>query len=305
MQGSVDSLSLVHTYPGLRPEDLASLDFKKKRDSFGSWKWFDNGMVEIHEPQLTFYRTWGGIYRLRVDLNIPKLFYGWNALLPNKKDLRDIFGLISNNVSQRTMVDFNALTAETHRIHYAFNQQTKNEAANGVIAHYKDYKVPRMKTNVIDGGTIYLQNKSRGIRIYNKEVQTVKVNPTPELIEQAKGICRFEYFVEGITNIKRFSKRLGFKNWSGREMMSERNINTAVSEMKLLLGFDNLELPEQSNLLKIFEKTGDLKIAGDIFSFLEAQRYLGNEFYRNSKYKFTKSTYYRRLRQCQKLGFAP
>lgn len=76
MLGSVDSTSFVLTYPNLRPEAIVELGFAKKKDSFGSWTWFDNGMREIYEPQLTFYRTWNRMFRLRVDINFAKLFHG-------------------------------------------------------------------------------------------------------------------------------------------------------------------------------------------------------------------------------------
>lgn len=262
-------------------------------------------MVEIHEPQLTFYSTWDRVYRLRVDLNIPKLYYGSNINLPNPKDLRDILPLVSNNVKERTGFNFDAFGAEIHRIHYAFNHQSENNNVKSVIDCYKDYKIPRMKTTVINNETVYLQNKSRGIRIYDKQAEVIKEKPLPEFIELAEGITRFEYFIDGGKYVKRFAKRLGFKNHTAQEMMSARSINAATSEMRLLLGFDNLKLAGQSELDILFQKTGDLNTAWDLFSFLESLKNYGNDFYRNSKYKVSKATYYRRLRECRNFGLCP
>ena len=171
-----------------------------------------------------------------------------------------------------------------------------------LIAHYANYKVPRMRRTVIDDETVYFQNKSRGIRIYDKQVEIIKNNPLPELIEQSAGITRFEYFLDGLTPVKRFAKRMRFGGCSAREMLSESSINAANAEMKRLLAFDNLNLTNQSTINLIFEKTNDVNKSIRLSGFLEAVKNFGKEFYRNEIYKMSKTTYYRHLRECQKLG---
>ncbi len=303
MLGSVDSFSIVRSFPKLRLEEIKELNFPKKKSKFGSLTWFDNGMREIHEPSLSFYRTWGKIYRLRVDINIPKLFYGSNILLPNLDDIQEILDLVSNNVKTRTGLKYDAFSADTCRIHYAFNQTSKIDEVRRIIDHYAGFNVPRMLKTVINDESVYFGNKSRGMRIYDKNADIRKKCPVPELIEQSNGITRYEYYFDGLTPVKRFAERLRFNGSEAREMLSEQSINTAISEFMRLLHYDKLNLTNQSKIGLIYQQTKDIKRAIHLSGFLDAVECFGKEFYRNKSFSMSKTTYYRNLRECQKLGF--
>ena len=299
MLGSVDSVSVVSSYPTLRPEEVEEFGFNKKRSKFGSYSWFDNGMSEIHEPQFTFYQTWGKIFRLRIDFNAAKLFYGSNILLPSITDIQDVLVLVSNNVKQRTGLYFDAHSAKICRIHYAFNKMSDIDDVKHIIGYYANYKVPRTKRYVIDDETVYFRNKSRGIRIYDKNAEVCKKNPIPELIEKSEGITRFEYFIDGLKHINRFAKRMKFKSTSAEEMLSESNIMAATNELQALLNSNNLNLGNQDRIGLIFEKTKNLTKSAHLSGFLDAVQSFGKEFCLK---QMGKSTFYRHLRECQKLG---
>jgi hypothetical protein len=302
MLGSIDSTALIHSYPSLRREDLEQLDFVKKRDAFGSWKWINNGMREVNEPQLTFYRTWSRIFRLRVDMNIAKLFRGSNIELPTADEINDGLIFTGNNIKHRTGLRFNAFTAEVRRVHYAFNQIYPDNEVKRVIRYYSDYNLPRMTRTVINDETVYFQNDSRGIRIYDKYAETVKNNPLAELIELAKDMVRFEYFLDESTSVKRFANRMRFGGSLACQMLSESSINAAIAELRKLIGFDNINLSNQSVPSIIFEKTGDINKTIEYSGFLRTLEAFGKDFHLNPKYKISKSTYYRKLKACQELG---
>lgn len=302
MLGSVDSISLVRSYPNLRPEELKELGFTKKRSESGSWIWFNNGMREIHEPLLTFYRTWARIFRLRVDFNIPNLLFGSNIYLPDFSDIQDSLVLVSNNLKERTLLKFDAFSAQVCRIHYAFNQISDVKDVRRVIAHYASFKVPRMMKEVINDETVYFQNNSRGIRIYDKNAEVRAKNPIPLLIEESKGITRYEYFINELTPVNRFAKRLKFKGASGREMLSKASINTAIGELRTLLRYDQLNISNQNKIKLIYQQTKDIKKAIQLSGFLDAVECFGKDFYRDEEFKMSKSTYCRNVSECQKLG---
>ncbi len=301
MLASVDSISLVSSFPKLRSEEIAELNFSKKKGKFGSWTWFDNGMPGIYEPQLTFYRTWNSIFRLRLDFNIPKLFYGSNVNLPSIEEIHESLFLVSNNLTERTGLKFDAFKADTCRIHYAFNQIYPVEDVKPVIGFFSRVTIPRMKTKPINGETVYYQNYSRGIRIYDKNAEVLNNNPQPELVEQSLGLIRCEYFINRLTPVKRFAKRLGFNGHTASEMLSERNINIAIEECKSLIGMENLKYMNDSKIEIIFKKTGNLNKAIQLSGFIDALRAFGEKFYKNEIYKMKKSTYYRLLGECHKL----
>lgn len=303
MIGSVDSTSFVKSFPKLTNDDIAKLDFFKKRDKFGSWVWFDNGIREVFEPQITFYKTWGGIMRQRVDVNFAKLFHGSNIHLPTLDEIQDGLLLTQNNIYERTGLKYEISRAEMCRVHYALNKRYEFGELKKVIGRYANYRIPRMKRTVIEDETVYFENKSRGIRIYDKNAEILNHNPLPELLLESENIVRFEYFIDGLTNVKRFSKRLGFRDATAQILLSETSIEAAISELKALLSIDSIEIQRKSDLEQIFQATGNINLAIDISGFKDAIKSFGKEFYKDDKYKMSKQTYYRRLGLCQKYGF--
>jgi hypothetical protein len=301
MTGSVDSTSFILSYPKLQVEDVMKLGLSKKRDKFGSWAWFDNGIREVHEPQITFYRTFGKIFRLRVDANIGTIYHGSNIHLPRFDEINNGLLLISNNIKERTGLEYDAFKADICRVHYAFDHNY-NDNVKRVIDHYANYSVPRLKRRVIEDETVYFQNQSRGIRIYDKNVQVIKKTSRPELFEASRGLVRFEYFINELTPVKRFAKRMNFGGSSVRIMLSKNNINAAIAELQELVGFHNLNFARETKTRIIFKKTGDINKTRDLSGFLNIIEEFGKEFYRNPEYKTSKSTYYRKLRDLQKLG---
>lgn len=301
MLGSVDSISSVRSFPKLRTEAIRELNFPKKKGKFG-FSWFDNGNRELHEPTLSFYQNFYGIYSLRVDFNFSKFLYHSNIDLLNLNDIEKVLSLVNNNINKRTGLNFDIFSANTCRIHYAFNQKVATTDVQPIIDYYKNFNVPRMQRGNSYDTTAYLENKSRKICVYDKNNHICQVNPTPELIEKSKGIIRYEYRFENITNVRRFAKRSGFNGVSVCEMVSEKSINTAISELQALLHYDKITHTNKSKFDIICEQTKNANKANRLLRFWEELNYYGDRFYTDTSRHTTKSTYYRNLQELRKLG---
>lgn len=301
---SVDTISLVN-YCEFPPEELLK-DFGAfpKRTIFG-YKWINNGLKDTYEPNITIYPTWRRNYRIRVDLELSKLFfYGYNVKLLNESERSDALNLVSKNVEQRTSIKFDAFNVPLCRIDYAINKYFDNpHLARKFIERYFTYVIPHLLRNVINSETVNFGNDSRMIKLYDKYIQMLKKkNVSAEVIELAEGLIRLEYSLGNETSVKRFAKRMGFKSVLAKTLLSQKSINTATKEMCELLNVDSFVYSDDSQIKRIFENTRDIKKAMNLNGFIDAVKEFGEDFYLLKEMKMSKSTYDRLKRECQKIG---
>ncbi len=305
MLASIDSIAFVHSYRQIpsSAELTERGDFvEKKGKKIDSLKWISNGLRETNEPRLTIYETWNKIFRLRVDLSVPNLLFGANIQLPNESEIQKALEIVSNNVKQRTGIEFDSFSAEMCRVDYALNLKFNAEQVKSVIARYRHFDVPRLLRSTVGNETVYFRNKSRTIRIYDKFAEVAAKKTNPELRAQSNGLVRAEYSFMNAESIRSLMKRLRFQNTSAGEILSQKCISAAHYELRELLKLDSINFSQDSKINIAFQQTQDIKTAMRLSSFVEAVYCFGEDFHRDDSFNMSKSTYDRNLRDCQTLG---
>lgn len=307
MISSVDSISMNCPVRRLPPtEFLIDRLFHRKKGSLpGTFKWINNGMPEVYEPQLTYYQTWERNWRLRVDLSAPRIFNGHNIQLLDDEKLPEVMALVSNNVTLRSGTELDALKTKMCRTDYAVNLINQSMSPKAILAHYSRYKVSWLhrRTEGYDE-TVYFLNKSRTLKIYIKQIEVAaKHGKDSPLVELAKDIVRIELSLPNQTAVDRFAKRKNLPDTTAKTMCSRESINLAVGEMKDLLKWDNLDDGQQPRIKTLFERTKDMGIAERLDGFLDAEKTFGKNYYLDNSLGVSKSTYDRYRRECQKIGF--
>jgi hypothetical protein len=300
LSGSIDSLTMVKNCNAI--SNAAELGFESRPGRFaGSLVWFDNGIRETHEPRVTLYQTWAGIWRVKAELSIPKLLFGNNVDLPTSHEIDEAITLASNNISHRTKSNFDSFSAQVARVDFALNIQC--EYSSALLAYFSRSKIPNLTRRTVES-TVYFQNKSRGIRLYDKYAETVAMQrDLLALQDRAAGIVRAEYFLSNTTSVNRFAKRSGYEEGSVGTVTSKSFIEIATRELTRLLTLDAIDLSGGDTFRKILLKTGSVKKAIALSGFLNAVTALGENFYKDLDFEYSKSTYDRNRRDCQLLGF--
>lgn len=303
MLPSIDSTGFVRSYRQRPPdEELTKRGWIKKKGKNDSIKWISNGLKDTHEPRLSLYETWEKTYRLRADLSIPKLLYGENVQLPDEADIQEALEIITNNIELRSGLEFDVFSAEMCRLDYSVNLEFDPKMVKAVIGRYRNFDAARLLRHTIGNETVYFENKSRKIKIYDKHAEVCAKKTSLDVQAQSKGIVRAEYGLLNADNIRSFAARLGFQGTSANEMLSQENIHAAHRELSELLKFASINFSPDRKIRLAFEQTKDVKEAMQLSSFIEAVDCFGEGFYRNEAFKMSKSTYDRNLRECQDLG---
>ena len=302
---SVDTLSIIQTYGKIPPrEQLIDLGWKERiSGKLKKSSWINNGMKQISEPRLTIYQTWHNLFRLRANLEIPKLLFGENITLPDADEIDQSFEIITNNISQRAALPFDARLANVARIDYAINVNLDSDKIPRFFSHYRNFDAPRLLRSTEGNTTVYFANNSRKIAIYDKLMQIISKHKSDiELQKKAKNLIRIEYRILNEKSVKAFAKRQNFADATAGTMLSPENRTTAISEMKDLLCLDSLIVTNEDMSHPIFGKLGDIKKEIRLAGFNEAEKYFGKDFYKIDSLDYSLSTYKRNVEECQNLG---
>lgn len=288
------------------PEELIERGFEKIPGKFpGTSKWIHNGEKGNYEPQLTIYQDFHRCWHCRADLSVPRLVFGNNCELPSHDQIREAMHIVSNNCELRSGIPFDAFTAFVCRIDYAINILCEQHLVGALIAYFARFDIARMLRKTVGNETVYFENNSRAIRVYNKLAQTIrKYKDRPELIERAIGIVRAEYYVKGQPAVNRFVGQRGLADSTVNTLISPNVIESVTSEMLGLLHLENVDLCSGDDFRSILAISGDIKEAIGLFGFKGAIDALGEDFYRDPSLDYSKSTYERNQRKCRDLGLS-
>jgi hypothetical protein len=299
---SVDTIAFVKDCNLPPTHILKKMGAKRKWTIFGR-KWILNGLKGTNEPRITFYPTFFRSYRIRVDVELSKLFYGYNVRLLINDEINDALHLISKNVEDRTGIPFDAFNIPLCRIDYAVNLRYEPLVVRKFLYRYFQFDVKRLLRHTVGNTTVYFENKSRIISIYDKYIQMLKKqNVPPEVIELAKGLIRLEYRIVDDTSLERFAERLGFKDTLAKTLLSQEAIRTATDEMCKLLQVESFDYSDDSPINIAYQKTGNIKKAIKQVGFRSAIAEFGEDFYLLDGMDMCESTYKNLMKDCQKSG---
>lgn len=300
---SADTIGLVKDCNLPPTKILKDLGAVPKRSKYGE-KWVNNGIKGANEPRITIYPTWRRYNRIRVDLELSKLLHGHNVRLLNETEINDVLHLVSRNVENRTTIPFDAFNISMCRIDYAINIHFEPHIAREFLKRYFTYSIPRLLRHIIESQTVYFENNSRTISLYDKHLQMLKKKSVPpEVIKAAEGLIRIEYSLKDEKSVQRFAERLGFKDVLAKTLLSQQSIKTATDEVCELLNVESFEYSDDSRIKRIFDQTGDIKKAIQLSGFLDAIKEFREDFYLSDGMNFSKSTYDRLKKESQELGF--
>lgn len=308
MMPSVDSVSLVHRFSQRpSPEELIERGFRSKAGNVeNSIVWYHNGGTGSYSPQLSWYEMYKGGYGLRADLSLPKYAHGNNVELLTTDEIFDLFDPISNEITHRAGMAFDAVNASTARIDYATNHEILREYVEVFFVRYHRFTMPRLKfrEDLSHATSAYHGNGSRMFRSYDKTFEDRGPDESSDNIFVTDwAIIRLEYMLAKEAAVRAFAKRLGLPDTTAGTMLSAESRTRAMDEMLRLLQLDTFVPDADFSFEYFMERTQNISKSRMLSSFVEAHESLGRGFNRLPTAQMSDATYMRQLRECQKYGF--
>lgn len=252
-------------------------------------------------PRITFVFTPNGLMHVSAECSIPRMLFGFNSRLPTEFETIEGLQMISEYMTAKTGLDFDAVNAKVGIAHFANDIQLGEPAVYAAVNRLKRVKMKGLIKNVVEDTTIYFQNKSRDIRIYPKLQEVNAKNGGPEAIEAARGNLRFEYCLVNNYGVASLVDKFGLIDRTAKSLLRSEVSERIFSKLFEEIDFPNLLTNDKSNLQMLKDRFPTRK-AMMLDGFLGMVDQFGPLFFKDSQHEFKKGAYYRSVNDCRKAG---
>lgn len=210
-------------------------------------------------PHLTYSYAPDGIGYLSVKVSLPKMLYGNNVEMISDTDIPRALDEISDFVSERAGVDFNAATAKVWRLDVCHNWRRTEEEVYARLRALRCATMPRMVFRLVESSP-YWKNASQEVTAYAKLAQMQSLAregmATDADVRASVGVFRLERRYLTSNACKRLAARLNLPDRRADYMLQERVADTVLNETMKELGLDRAIESGDSRLSLLREKYG-------------------------------------------------
>lgn len=131
---------------------------------------------------------------LVIEVSIPKFLYGHNVRMVNESDIEEFWTQVHERLSALCSVDFDKASWIVERLDVCTNFNVGSQVGE-YISQIAKKRVPYCKPHLIGCNETVEFKTSKNKRVmtfYDKHLECITNKVSPEVIQQAKGILRFE-----------------------------------------------------------------------------------------------------------------
>lgn len=253
------------------------------------------------KPYLFAFTAQDGISYLSARVSLPTLYRGSNARLLSQKQIWKALEKLSEYVSTKSFLDFDAMTANVWEIHFTQDIRFQETSIKHLLDQISKMTIPYFKPARYADSTVYFHSgKVRTICIYDKQKDCIDKHFSNEDIEYSKGNLRIEYRFLTADSIKDLVKRENLENREAQTILqaelSNRILNPIKEQILTLLKFSDA----QDKILQLQEVFG--RRSSTMISHITKFDNFGANYYKNPALGTIKSAYYRNQRDCRRVG---
>ncbi|MGG3693496.1 phage/plasmid replication domain-containing protein [Heyndrickxia ginsengihumi] len=150
----------------------------------------DDEIVINDDFYIRFNPLWN---RLMINVSIPKLLYGNNIQEVTEQDIDRFFNIIDSKIDELFKTKVEREQWQVYRLDFCKNFKMDNQKqVTQYINSLSKIKLPRKQTITYGQETASFKNKSQTVNFYDKLAEMKKNKAGNDLLEQSKGILRFE-----------------------------------------------------------------------------------------------------------------
>lgn len=306
----LDTVVLTQTYFSLPPvKEFLSLEWyqikKKRRGKLALYVLFvpENSRL----PRMTLSQTADFHWHLSVEVSFSAWQRGSNIQPCNEAEIPFFLNLLSEYVSQKCGLPFNAFKAKVSRIDVVDDRFVGEENLFRIIKDTSRIKLNLFDRTNINDETVYFENVGQVqnfvITFYDKYKQSCKEYPDAADLELARGILRQEVRLRK-GKIDKVVKDLNLPDKTAEVFLTQRVAEHILNYGKETVHFDLSLTEEKDWILEIATKLPIVK-AILIIGFIFLIRRFGNDFYKIEIFDFNKRSYQRYIKKCFDSGINP
>lgn len=307
----IDTLALKHNLA--RPpteEDLRLLGWQSRynRRDGTIYGFVQNERNDNNEPRLTISQTPNGVWFIKAEASLPKLFRGVNVPLLDENEIESSLRLFSASVERRSGIAFNAETALVSRVDYTRDFQLGESNIITTVAKFMRVQIPSYDHESRNDTTVIFTPKgeknSKRIIVYGKYAEVLQRDGSEEEQHFAQGILRVEVSLR-TRAIGYVADKCGLPNREARYILKPDVANYVLDDALRKIQFENVINANDDNTIEtLISHYGSTKAKG-LIGFLEIRKQRGEDFYKHDELHYSSRTYFKDLAACRKAGVLP
>ena len=288
---------------GLLERNGCSASFS--RDTGEPYKLVLNGEENAKEPRLTISKNPKELWIIRAEVSIGAWLFDSNLFLPDENDMKNFFPALSEFVSEKTGIKFDARRERVTRLDATRDFQTDEAKVLSILKQIGNVEIPKYDRKPVNNTGVYFVNKGKSknkkYALYSKYHDLLNKNASEAEIELARGLLRLEIQHKNNRSVSDLAKSLHLSNHNANNILTRQTSEKVIEKtMKLFSLSSLLENVESSleTLAKNFSSAMPLTLAGHLL--YKAQ--YGSDYGKLPFINLTEETIKRYDRECAKTG---
>ncbi len=257
-------------------------------------KFILNGVRNSYSPRLTLTQNIQWKWYLRAEVSIPSWLFGTNAKLPNQKDIYSFLENLSDYVSEKGKISFDAFSAKVRRVDFTKDLLLGRENIVPTIRSLLEVIIPKFRRVIYDEQTVEYSNraekKGKSIKVYDK---LVEMNEHKKEIPDdlaIKDLLRLEISYRSPHFIETLKIEYKLPDVLAETVLQVDIAKSEIMKASKLLNL-NKEITDKINLFeKLIAKNG-LKRGITLFGFVKALNVYGQNFHKFTFLNYSRRTY--------------
>lgn len=305
----IDTIKIAHSY--LKMPDFEDLHLRewrkdfKNTGEFKSWIYKEKGEF----PYLSFFIAPDAKVYLSARVSLPAFLFGSNLLLPNQEEIKQGLIKLSEYVTEKSGLEFDAQTAIVWEAHFTKDFFVGDNSIRQVISKLSAMNIPRFDRGRYRETTLYFhskgkgkeENKPRTICIYDKHEERLNKSNSATHIQESKGILRLEFRYKTANAVKRLVKGHSLSNREAQTIFTEKISSAVLSPIERQI-LTLLENTNELDLVVLLNKQFSQRRIPKLIQFLYYFDKYGANFYKIESLRFPMKAYSECRKDLREIG---
>jgi hypothetical protein len=229
------------------------------------------------EPRIVMSRRFDGAWVTRPEVSIGRWLFGSNLHLPTAEDIPDFLDRIGSYVSTKTELPFDAPNARVARLDITKDLRLDENVVLDVIDNYRHFKKPKYNTSLINSTTINFDNQGKVFwkryTLYSKYHERLAQDGSPDELEMAKGLLRFEIQHRTNKSVRYLAESNGLPSHQAKYVLNPDIAEKVGNKALLELNVNAAITIGMSGMVNLFERYGHATATKITSHFAVARQY--------------------------------
>lgn len=255
-----------------------------------------------NNPYLSGFLAPDKIGYLSARVSLPTFYYGSNAKLLTQEQVWEALGMLSQYISDKSFLDFNAMTANVWEVHFTQDLKFSDTSLKPLLNQIARMDIPRFEPGSYRNSTAYFHSgKARTWCIYDKGLDAEYKKFPKEDIKYCKNTLRMEFRYKTSASIKTLVKSEKLIDRQARTLFRQELSNKLIEPIKDQVLIMRKFSDTQAKIKFLFKKFGNRK-ASSLITHLTVRDYFNDKFYEDDEIGIKRSAYYTNQKICRDIG---